>query len=121
MPDRKSARLEVRLTQDLRDRVETEAGRLGQSLSVFVERALESALRNEAPVMRVTIDESVVNAKPPTREEVQAAEEKAEAEHVEKMRVEIARQFVPPKPVPTLRRASSLGKGEFNPRPKGGK
>lgn len=40
----KTSRLEVRLDVDLRARVAAEADHRGQSLTVFVERALESAL-----------------------------------------------------------------------------
>ncbi len=44
----KDARLELRIDPDLKRRVEVEAGRRGQKITTFVERALESALSSGA-------------------------------------------------------------------------
>lgn len=44
------SRIEVRLSSELRARVEAEAAHRGQSLAVFVRRALEAALPSERAV-----------------------------------------------------------------------
>jgi hypothetical protein len=47
----KDERLQIRISKDLKDRVEAEADRRGQKITTFVERALESALGGaEEPV-----------------------------------------------------------------------
>lgn len=57
MPAKKTARLALRVSEDLKARVEAEAERRGQKLTTFVERALESAL---GPSSESSAPESVV-------------------------------------------------------------
>jgi hypothetical protein len=95
-----------RLPDDLLRRVRVRAAEVGVRQNVWVVRALEEKLNDGSTFV---VESSVLAAKPEPFGLRFSPEE--EREHLEAQRREVARQFVSKpkaKPVPTVRRASSL-------------